>query len=152
MDIQIGDLVKIKGRVKEYGDEIEDDAEYIVTFTDHKDFIALKNEYTSMFNISKNEIIEIKRPCQYKTIYKRKEILDKKEKDYLRAVIRPFREKINSISKCGYNCYNQQYIIIKYDEREEMIRLPDFLKDTMYKGMELDREYTLEELGLWVYK
>ena len=31
----------------------------------------------------------------------------------------------------------------------EGIDLPSFWKETMYKGMELNKEYTLEELGLW---
>lgn len=148
MDIKVGDLVKIKGRVKEYGDEVEDDDEYIVTFTDHEDFIALRNEYTSMFNVSKSEIIEVKRPCQYKTIYKRKEpILDDKERKYLSTVIKPFRNRINSITKREYKYYDEQYIHITSDNNEAFC-LPDFSKDTMYKGMELDKEYTLEELGL----
>lgn len=148
MDIKIGDLVKIKGWVKEYGDEVEDDDEYIVTFTDHEDFIALRNEYTSMFNVSKSEIIEVKRPCQYKTIYKRKEILTEEEKDYLRAVIKPFRNQIISITKHEYNYQDEQYILIKSDKNKAYY-LPDFASNTIYKGMGLDKEYTLEELGLW---
>lgn len=138
MSIRIGDVIKRK----------DDLNEYLVTDLIATDAFKVTNKLGMVKVIQKDEIILVKRPDEYRTIFEKKEILDKKEKDYLRAVIRPFREKINSISKCGYNCYNQQYIIIKYDEGEEIIRLPDFLKGTMYKGMELDREYTLEELGL----
>lgn len=49
-------------------------------------------------------------------------ILNEAERQYLSAVIRPFRDQVQSITK--------------------------FEDSTMYKGMELGKEYTLEELGL----
>lgn len=34
-------------------------------------------------------------------------------------------------------------------EKDDNIPLPYFHKDKMYKGMELNKEYTLQELGLF---
>lgn len=76
------------------------------------------------------------------------EIIDLEEKEYLSAVIRPFRDRIDSISKesmpFGDNCF----IAISLDDGEDEIFLPVFEKDEMYLGMEIGREYTLEELDL----
>ena len=75
-------------------------------------------------------------------------ILDEKEKEYLSAVIRPWRDKVKGIFKTAYNEY--EYIVIEYYDNDylQAIRLPLFEKGTMYKGMELIREYTLKELGI----
>lgn len=70
-------------------------------------------------------------------------ILDDAEKRYLSAVIKPFRQKV-------------EYIVKFRDEKEwiniylgiEYIHFPTFVKGTMYKGMEVNRHYTLEELGI----
>ena len=40
----------------------------------------------------------------------------------------------------------------KNDKLRYSIDLPGFLEKTMYKGMELNKEYTLKELGLWKYQ
>lgn len=78
-----------------------------------------------------------------------KPILTEKEKKYLEGVIEPFREKISYILK--RQCNDEYYIEICYVEYdvETNMPFPFFKKDTMYKGMELDKEYTLEELGLF---
>ena len=78
-----------------------------------------------------------------------KPILDKKEKEYLSAVIKPFRDKVIAIIK--YNGGDDRYYIqiaVKQSGFFEYVNLPYFKKGTMYNGMELDKEYTLEELGL----
>ena len=82
---------------------------------------------------------------QYEIIKIPKPILDDKEKEYLSNVIKPFRDKVISISKKSAN-YGE-FIDILIDEAED-IYLPYFKKGTMYKGMETDRRYTLKELGL----
>ena len=80
-------------------------------------------------------------------------VLDEKEKEYLSAVIKPFRDRVVYIRKIEAGERNQ-YISIKvkrYDyekESHEYIYMPYFKKDTMYKNMEVKKEYTLEELGL----
>lgn len=79
----------------------------------------------------------------------KKSILNDIEKEYLSAVIKPFRDRVISIGKC--NCYEYEYIVIKYldiGKNEGHIYLPCFERGTMYKGMEAGKKYTLEELGL----
>ena len=78
-------------------------------------------------------------------------ILDDKERKYLSAVIKPFRDKIISISKDRDSRNdNDEYIFIKYRENDgpSDMYFPAFSKGTMYKGMKLYKEYILEELGL----
>ena len=77
-----------------------------------------------------------------------KSILDDAEKRYLSALIKPFRESVVAIIKCKYDDYNEFIQIEVNQERYEYIDLPNFKKDIMYKGMEIDKGYTLEELGL----
>ena len=72
-----------------------------------------------------------------------KPILTDKEKEYLSAVIKPFRDRVSSISKDG----PLEYITISLDGDDFAI-LPNFEEGTMYKGMTLDEKYTLEELEL----
>lgn len=76
---------------------------------------------------------------------KKEEILDDIEKEYLRAVIKPFRDRVKYIKKNDYMIYEFISINIK---NECLIIFPKFKKGTMYKGMEVDKKYTLEELGL----
>lgn len=73
--------------------------------------------------------------------------LTDKEEAYLSAVIKPFREEVESIKK----------IDIEKDEQQLQLQIPNglvimdfplFKKGAMYRGMEEGREYTLEELGL----
>lgn len=95
------------------------------------------------------KIIKIEEP-NYTTVYEYKsEILDEAEKRYLRGVIRPFRDKVEFIKKFIFS-NGKAKITIKTnnDGSTWYIGLPLFKKDTMYKGMEEDKAYTLEELGL----
>lgn len=83
-----------------------------------------------------------------------REILTDRERKYLSAVIKPFRDRVVYICKVeGDEC--SQFISIKakkydYDEENsnEYIDLPYFREDTMYVNMEVGKEYNLEELGL----
>ena len=80
-----------------------------------------------------------------------KAILTDKEKDYLSAVIKPFRDRIISIRKYRFNQDEYIGMYIKYyaeTDENEMITLPVFKEGTMYNGLETNREYTLDELGL----
>lgn len=76
---------------------------------------------------------------------KKEEILDQIEKEYLRAVIKPFRDNVKYIKKNYHIEYEYITIYIKNDCN---ICFPNFKKGTMYKGMENNKEYSLEELGL----
>ena len=76
------------------------------------------------------------------------QILDDAEKRYLKGVIRPFKDKVLYIAKRSFRSDSTiEYISIQLAESEYTC-LPRFKKGSMYKGMEPDRGYTLEELGL----
>ena len=81
------------------------------------------------------------------------DILTKEEKEYLSAVIKPFRDRIISIEKHEQDLYYQTIIIqltSKYPNKDfEFIRLPWFNEaEKIYKNMEARKKYDLEELGL----
>ena len=91
-----------------------------------------------------------------------KPTLNEKEREYLCNVIKPFRDRISWIKKCEYDrgdfIYGEYIVMgLKFFDSgtdgyicadEEQIALPSFAKGTMYKGMELNKKYTLDELGL----
>ena len=84
------------------------------------------------------------------------DILDRKEKEYLRNVIKPFRDRVKSIAKQNYtNGYDYISISVSYPINDcfdcfgtDSLFLPVFKSGTMYNNMKVDRKYTLEELGL----
>ena len=73
-------------------------------------------------------------------------ILDDAEKAYLSAVIKPFRDRVKYITKYIYPAKEEYLLIVMYNG--ERMSFPTFKKETMYKGMKVYEEYTLEELGL----
>ena len=105
---------------------------------------GLKDNWQFM---NQGKIIKIEEPT-YKTVYEVKpEILDEAEKKYLSNVIRPFRDRVNNIRKVkSYTNNKSEYIIISIGN--ENITLPYFEENAMYKGMRLNKEYTLKELGI----
>ena len=120
----------------------------IVTCSYHNNHSWIKNKdlFSDKFL---NQEIEIEVP----------DILDKKEKEYLSAVIKPFRDCVISITKHSSNkdlCFISIVIEPKKEIKHmllegemEEIFLPFFKKSSlMYQGLELDKKYTLEELEL----
>lgn len=75
----------------------------------------------------------------------KKPILDEAEKEYLRLVIKPFREQVNGISKNQWA--KEEYICIDL-KNDTVLSFPGFQEGTKYKGMEANKLYSLEELGL----
>lgn len=82
----------------------------------------------------------------------KKPILDDKEKEYLSSVIKPFRNNVISITKLDSEDINEyEYVCIEIKEvcvDRYYINLPYFKKGTMYKGMEVDKEYSVGDLEL----
>ena len=77
------------------------------------------------------------------------EILTESEREYLRAVIEPFREKIKYICKTESFPNDIQSIMIVFkNAKYGHMCFPDFKIGTMYKRMTAHKEYTIEELGL----
>ena len=88
---------------------------------------------------------------EYKVVKIPKPILDDVEKRYLSRVIRPWRDKVTYVVKRPYDS-KQEYIIVAYYEDSGIcikMPFPCFKKGTMYKDIELYKQYTIEELGLW---
>ena len=82
------------------------------------------------------------------------QILDESERQYLSAVIRPFRDKVTYICKVDFvnfdnpeGCVYQRIVIGLNDNSPEVV-LPLFKAGTMYKGMVAGHVYILEDLGL----
>ena len=73
-------------------------------------------------------------------------ILDDVEKEYLSDVIRPFRDRVESIAKCTNG---GMYQIAIYFKDKRLFVLPVFSRESsMYKGMQTFKYYSLKELGL----
>lgn len=104
----------------------------IVKNKNGKFFKSLPNNFTGTLEVENGYIVE-------------KEILDDAEKEYLSAVIKPFKGKVKYIRK--YDCPIREFIEIGISN-DATITFPNFKKGTMYKGMETEKEYTLKELGL----
>lgn len=162
MKLKIGDKVKLNENVKvfKYGKsgvgydeigtiiEIDRDKDIIVNFPTHhtwlgleeelvlvgrqKFFKKLPNNFTGTIEVENGYIVE-------------KEILDDKEREYLSNVIKPFRDKVEYICKEPY--INKEFIKITI-KNDSSLCFPYFMKETMYKGMEANKKYTLKELGL----
>ena len=107
-----------------------EDIEYVVK---QKHFKSLPSNYTGTIEVENGFIQE-------------KDILDEAEKRYLKAVIRPFKNRVRYISK--EDCHDGDYYISIVLDSSEHTDLPYFKKRTMYNGMEEDKGYTLKELGL----
>lgn len=74
-------------------------------------------------------------------------ILDKVEKEYLSAVIKPFRDQVDYIEKYSFDDEDEEFICITFKD-DNSFSFPAFKKGAMYAGMEPLKEYTLKELGL----
>ena len=108
------------------------------SYSNNRNWFKNKDLYTNEFL---NQEIEIKAPS----------ILDEKEKEYLSTVIKPFKNKVKSISKSNVANGLYEYISIETVHplaRTEFISFPLFKTQTMYKNMKLRKKYTLEELEL----
>ena len=129
----------------ELGEEfnIEDsDYKYKITKDGMKWYCEL-GDYWNSADYTLGDILSGKRKIK-------KPILDEKEKEYLNAVIKPFRDQIIDIVKRKAVIY--EYIVIRFWEIGSKnitnMYFPVFRKDTMYKGMEINKEYNLEDLNL----
>lgn len=140
-DLKDGDKCTLKnGKAVFYGGS----SKYGSTYC----FENLTDDFKYEFN-DEVSIVKVERP-KYETVFERKEeILDNTEKNYLRGVIRPFRDRIKYIRKITFSNGDAKISIkIKENIHTWYIKLPPFKKDVMYKNMEPNKEYSLEELGL----
>lgn len=121
----------------------------------------VKNKVTRIVTDSNEEFKEILKIERigtngWHTVYeKESEILDEKEKEYLSNVIKPFKNRVQNILKetviqanpFEFKVKQTEHIVIQI-VNDENIYLPTFKKNTMYKNMKTNKQYTLKELGL----
>ena len=116
---------------------------------------STSHEWCSSSGIS-NAVLTGKR----KIIKIQKPVLDDVEREYLSNIVKPFKNRILYIAKSetvktydnpNPKIYECIYIMYKDSTKKRnpyYMGFPHFEKGTMYKGMEIDKEYTLAELGL----
>lgn len=81
-------------------------------------------------------------------------VLNDVEKRYLEAVSMPFKSRVLYVAKVVSNNGDKAFLEIRIksifgENRREGIFLPFFHPKKMYVGMEENRRYTIEELGLF---
>lgn len=115
----------------------------------------------TLFNLSDlaKDLLKVDNDALYQLMKEIEEynepILTDSERDYLKAVIKPFKNRVKCIIKsCGsISDDNIEYLMIYIDSIHncvdtEVIALPYFIKGSKYVNMKWDRKYTLKELGL----
>lgn len=133
-----------------------------LTLEQNKTWLAVNCDYTKCVNcpfrkvrcdfLSKNSWINNKDLHSDKFLNQKVEIeielLTKEEKEYLEGVIKPFKEVIDFIKKINSINRSVQFIHIKLCNGE-VINLPYFNVNEYYKNLEVDKQYTIEDLGLF---
>lgn len=81
-------------------------------------------------------------------------VLDDVEKRYLEAVLMPFQNRVLYVAKVIFTNSDKAFLEIRIksffgENDREGIFLPYFHPKKMYVGMEENRRYTIEELGLF---
>lgn len=178
MKFKVGDLVRVRDDLKinkQYGkqsfiDEMRhfkgkittiikvfSDGTYLIKYCDWWNWTdemlekVNPEDFIKQF-LDKNKKVFKKFNVNFSVIPK-SQILDEAEKRYLSNIIRPFRGRVIGIVKIGSQIQEYQYISIRIRSlvprlSYENINLPYFHSGIMYKGMKVDKDYTLEELGL----
>ena len=85
---------------------------------------------------------------KYKVIKLPKPVLTDEEKEYLSTVLKPFRNEIECIYKCATYRGKKEYIAISFKKITRDMFFPEYPTGTMYKGVILNKEYSLDDLGL----
>src|SRR5574344_1964492 len=139
---------KIRDLTKEELERYLNSYNYVSSYKDNEKFVEsifmLKYRYLYSKPILSDEFLntEIDIPQPH--------ILDKEEHDYLRAVCKPYKVKFITLNQWVGNIY---YLKMVVEDKSTstgrgVLELPLFKKDTMYKGMKLGKEYTIEDLEL----
>lgn len=127
--------------IKVYLDGIYEEKKLITDYTEYKE-----NEVLIVApSYNEDDVICI--------ALKKSDILDEEEKKYLSNVIKPFRDRVIVIRKMTVCYENKKFIMIILNSefetsKREIINLPNFKNDMMYKNMKENYSYTLKDLGL----
>ena len=123
----------------EIGEEFKIGNEYSYKFTEECLMALFPNGKWYIAPYALYEILNGK----YKVTKLPKPVLADEEKEYLSYVIKPFRHRIKYFYK--WTCAE---IIVAPCEDHSHLNFPSFEKNAMYKGMEPNKKYALEDLGL----
>lgn len=136
-----GQLIKYEGRIKpeQLWAQIDDEGYFFVEL-----WKPLGTERPLTFNLPVDMYNEAAKKHNKKLLKRANPILDKCERKYLAAVIKPFRNEILIIEKAYFKEDEWLYFTMNRGD----FTLPYFKTGTMYKGMKPGKKYTLEELGL----
>lgn len=114
-----------------------------------------RGQQTVEYNSKRYDVVEeVKYVCGMTKDYDKalflrehkEQILDEVEREYLRNVIKPFRDKVEYIQR--YIRANGKIFITISIKDEYPINFPNLTDTTMYRGMKPNKEYTAERLGL----
>lgn len=145
-DLKDGDIVIYRNGGKRIVNKTANKIVHMEDFSDLSFNLCDFREDLTNTKGCKYDIVKIY-SAEYKTVFSKEEILDKAEKKYLANVIRPFKNRVKYIYKQQSGANKKQEFIGIILEKDAL-KLPYFTAGTMYKGMEIDRNYTLEELEL----
>lgn len=121
MDIQVGDRVTYKNKDR--------NTIAVETATSDYDITVLSREHI--------EILKIERPT-YEVIEEKKELLTEEEKEFLKDITKWY----NNISTIMFNQY------IDMHEGSYCVSCLDYPSNVTFGGIEKNKDYTLEELGI----
>lgn len=123
--------------IKIYCDGIYEEKKLITDYTEYKE-----NEVLIVApSYNEDDVICI--------ALKKSDILNETEKEYLSAVIKPFRDKVFCIGKARYDNVWFISIVVNFNKsKRKTINLPNFKESNMFKNMKENHLYTLKELGL----
>ena len=133
LNVEINEEFKIEG----YDDYLK------FKFTENRFLQSCDDVYGWIDSISIMTVLE----GRAKIIKLPRPILTDEEKEYLSYVIKPFREDVLKISKFKSKVLNNKEVI-GFETPNGFMIFPPFEKDKMYKNMELNKAYTLNDLGL----
>lgn len=123
---------------------------YLNDYNNNFKFMDNDNDFDMMkiygFSFYKNRALKFFKEDR-ELLWERKEILNDSEKEYLSNLIKPFRDSVTMIKKLFSPTACKYYIQIRYIDNTPT-NFPYFTNKNMYKNMEADRAYTLEELEL----
>ena len=133
LNVEINEEFKIEG----YDDNLK------FKFTENRFLQSYGDVYGWVDSISIMTVLE----GRAKIIKLPKPVLTDEEKEYLSYVIKPFREDVLKISKFKSKVLKNKEVI-GFETPNGFMIFPPFEKDKMYKNMELNKAYTLDDLGL----
>ena len=132
-DIQVGDKITYKslGEIR------------IALISDNEDIDNIQEDIKSN-NI---QILKIERP-KYEVVEEKKELLTEEEREFLRQVLRFIDVKILFINIYRQEIHNRKEIHFSQNEDGSGLGYWYYIKDNSFSGLEIDKVYTLKELGL----